>query len=257
LSHRISLEFDLRIVWQWCFSLDNTLLIDFFCLISWSAWLEQLFRDHKQKIMLVIIELKWTFMMSKYRDCEMKLYTLQIRHDLHIWSFVSCLFFAKHSFCQDSDLIKWISRHTRYNSKDIELIMQSRLMHCEAKLRMQLSSMIVSVQWSHFSTIYHQLINWLLQNEAISDQMQSIDDSTDDLFTHQSKSLCKQKELAQHRAVSTCGYFEFVCFVVDISNYLLWPDVRQWDDLDFIHLLLNYNSQLKREAIRRSQTFLI
>jgi hypothetical protein len=93
-------------MWQWRLSINYTLLIRLFRLISWPAWLEWLFDDNGRWVMLVIIEDQWTFMMSRYWSLKMKFHPLHLRHDLHICSFVSCALFAKHSFWKDLVRIK-------------------------------------------------------------------------------------------------------------------------------------------------------
>jgi hypothetical protein len=104
LNHRIFIELDLEIVWQWRLSFQYTLLIRFFRLISWSAWLEELFNDNRWWIMLVIVKEQWALMMSEYRSFKMKFYVFHLRHDLHICSLISCTLFVKHSF--DKDLVR-------------------------------------------------------------------------------------------------------------------------------------------------------
>jgi hypothetical protein len=75
-------------------------------LVSWSLWLERLFGDNECWIMLVIIKEQRALIMSRYRSFKIKFYTSHLRHSLHICSFVSCVFFAKNSFCKDLIRIK-------------------------------------------------------------------------------------------------------------------------------------------------------
>jgi hypothetical protein len=95
LNHRIFFELDLWIVWQWCLSLNYTLLIRLFRLISWSTWLEWLFDDNEWWVILVIVKLQRAFMMSEYWSCKMKFYLFHLEHDSHVFRFVSCVLFTK------------------------------------------------------------------------------------------------------------------------------------------------------------------